>query len=119
MANEKAVLFIGANKPIVGRDQDAINLWIETPSWLDRQMRANWFQRYDGIWLTAHGGTMNSAWMCYGERARMDEWRRSDEFEAWIFRAQMCLEDLCVCPGVTQEGIRDAMDRRKRALSGR
>jgi hypothetical protein len=40
MANEKAVLFIGANKPIVGRDQDAINLWIETPSWLDRQMRA-------------------------------------------------------------------------------
>src|SRR5690349_1635953 len=81
MANEKAVLFIGANKPIVGRDQDAINLWIETPSWLDRQMRANWFQRFDGIWLTAHGGTMNSAWLCYGERARMDEWRRSDEFE--------------------------------------
>jgi bacterioferritin-associated ferredoxin len=31
----------------------------------------------------------------------------------------MCMEDLCVCPGVTQEGIRDAMDRRKRALSGR
>ena len=115
MANEKAVLFIGANKPIVGRDQDAINLWIETPSWLDRQMRANWFQRFDGIWLTAHGGTMNSAWLCYGERARMDEWRRTDEFEAWVFRASNCLADLGVIPGVNFAASRDTMERMKKA----
>ena len=116
MTNEKAVLWISANKPVVGRDQDAINLWIETPSWLDRQQRNSWFQRWDGIWLTAHGGTTNTAFLCYGERAKLDEWRRTEEFEAWVFRAQMCLEDLCVVPGVTADGMRDAFDRRKRAL---
>ena len=36
-----------------------------------------------------------------------------------MFQAQMCMEDLSVVPGVTQEGIRDAMDHRKRALSAR
>ena len=61
MTNEKAVLWLSANKPVVGRDQDAINLWIETPGWLDRQQRNSWFQRWDGIWLTAHGGTTNTA----------------------------------------------------------
>ena len=116
MTNEKAVLFISANKPVVSREQDAINLWAETPSWLERQQKNQWFQRWDGIWLTAHGGNMNTAFMCYGERAKLDEWRRTDEFEAWVFRAQTCLEDLCVVPGVTAEGIREAMDRRKRAL---
>ena len=119
MANEKAVLYISANKPVTGRDQDAINLWVETPGWLDRQQRANWFQRWDGLWLTPHGGTTNSVWLCYGERARIDEWRRTDEFEAWMFRAQLCLDDLCICPGVTTEGIREAMDRRKRALASK
>ena len=84
-----------------------------------RAQRATWFQRYDGIWLTAHGGNLNSAWLCYGERARLDEWRRTDEFEAWVFKAQMCMDDLVVCPGVTTEGIREAMERRKKAVGSR
>ena len=114
--NEKAVLFIGANRPIPGKENDAQRIWMETPGWLDSQQKAGFFTRWDGFWLTAHGGDMNSAFICYGERAKLDEWRRTEEFEAWVFRAQTCLEDLCVVPGVTAEGIRDAFDRRKRAL---
>src|SRR5687768_6436336 len=100
MGNEKAVLFISANRPIPGREKDAKALWMETPGWLDSQQKAGFFMRWDGFWLTPHGGDMNSVWVCYGERAKLDEWRRTDAFEAWVFRAQMCLDGLGVVPGV-------------------
>jgi hypothetical protein len=116
MANEKAVLFIGASRPIPGRENDAISLWTETGAWLDGQQKAGWFTRYDGFWLTPHGGDMNSAFLCYGDRAKLDEWRRTDEFEAWVFRAGSCLEGLGVVPGVNYAAARETMERRAKAL---
>jgi hypothetical protein len=106
MGNEKAVLCITINKPVVGREQDAIDLWLDTPGWLDEQQLAGWFQRFDGFWLTAQGATVNSSWLCYGERAKLDEWRRSEDFEAWVSRTQLCMEDLTIAPGVTTDAMR-------------
>ena len=68
------------------------------------------------FWLTPHGGDMNSAWLCYGERAKLDEWRRTDEFEAWVFRASTCMEGLGVVPGVNFAAARETMERRNRAI---
>ena len=116
MANEKAVLFIGANRPARGKENEAKSLWMETSSWLDSQCRAGYFSRWDGFWLTAHGGDMNSAFICYGERAKLDEWRRTDGFEAWVFRANQCLDGLCVVPGVNFAAAKDTMERMDRAL---
>ena len=116
MANEKAVLFIGANRPIPGREQDALNLWSETGAWLDAQQKAGWFARWDGFWLTAHGGDLNSAFTCYGDRAKLDEWRRTDAFEAWVFRASSCLEQLGVIPGVHYAAAQETMARRAKAI---
>src|SRR5262245_38855009 len=90
MGHEKAMLFIGANRPIPGRENEAMNLCMETGAWLDSQKTAGYFTRWDGFWLTPHGGDMNSAFVCYGDRAKLDEWRRTDAFEAWVFRAGSC-----------------------------
>jgi hypothetical protein len=111
MANEKAVLFIGANRPIPGREKEAKALWMETPGWLDGQQKAGFFARWDGFWLTPHGGDMNSVYVCYGERAKLDEWRRTDAFEAWVFRANMCLQGLGVVPGVNAAAAKETMER--------
>ena len=116
MANEKAVLFIGSNRPIVGRETEANNLWKETGAWLDAAQRNGWFSRWDGFWLTAHGGDLNAAFTIYGERSKLDEWRRTDEFEAWVFRATACLENVGVVPGVAYGATADTMARRARAL---
>lgn len=114
MANEKAMLFIGANRPIAGRENDAMNLWTETGGWLDAQQKKGFFSRWDGFWLTAHGGDMNSAFVCYGDRAKLDEWRRTDEFEAWVFRAQMCLDGIGVIPGVNYAAAQETMGRMRK-----
>jgi hypothetical protein len=119
MANEKAVLFIGANRPVPGREKEAMALWMETGAWLDTQQAAGYFSRWDGFWLTPHGGDMNSAWLCYGERAKLDEWRRTDAFEAWVFRAGSCMEGLGVIPGVNVAAAKETMDRRDKALGNK
>ena len=115
MANEKAVLFIGSNRPHLGREQEAMSLWQETGAWLDAQQKAGFFSRWDGFWLTAHGGDMNGAFICYGDRAKLDEWRRTDAFEAWVFRATNCLADLGVIPGVNFAAARETMERMSKA----
>ena len=114
--NEKAVLFLGANRPIPGKENDAQRIWMETPGWLDSQQKAGFFTRWDGFWLTAHGGDMNSAFICYGDRAKLDEWRRTDAFEAWVFRAMSCLDGLGVIPGVNFAAAKETMDRRAKAI---
>ena len=111
MANEKAVLFIGANRPIPGREKEAKAVWLETPAWLDSQQKAGFFTRWDGFWLTPHGGDLNSVFVCYGDRAKLDEWRRTDAFEAWVFRAGMCLSNLGVIPGVNAAVAKETMER--------
>jgi len=116
MSNEKAVLFIGANRPIPGKDNEAMKLWLETSGWLDSQAKDGWFSRWDGCWLTAHGGNLNSMFICYGERAKLDEWRRTDGFEAWVFRAMTCMEGLAVVPGVSFSAAKETMDRRTKAI---
>ena len=109
--HEKAVLFIGSNRPIPGRETEAMRLWAETTSWLDSQQNLGWFARWDGCWLTPHGGTTNSAFMCWGDRAKLDEWRRTEAFEAWCWRAQSCLEGFSVVPGWTWTTAKDQWER--------
>ena len=119
MANEKAVLFIGANRPIWGREAEAKAFWSETGAWLDSQQAAGYFSRWDGFWLTAHGGDLNNAFACYGDRAKLDEWRRTDAFEAWVFRASACLQGLGVVPGVTYAAVGETIARREKAVGDR
>ena len=57
-----------------------------------------------------------AAFTVYGDRAKLDEWRRTDEFEAWVFRAQNCFDQLGVVPGVTYAASSETMARRARAL---
>jgi hypothetical protein len=119
MANEKAVLFIGANRPIIGRENEAMGFWMESGAWLDSQCKAGHFDRWDGFWLTPHGGDLNSSFVCYGERAKLDEWRRTNEFEAWVFRATHCLEGFGVIPGVNHSAAQETMQRRAKAIGNK
>jgi hypothetical protein len=116
MGNEKAVLFIGANRPIAGRENDAMNLWVEAKGWFDSLQKDGWCSRWDAFGLTPHGGDLNSAFVLYGDRAKLDELRRTDAFEAWVFRAGSCLEGFGVIPGVSFAAFEETMARRAKAV---
>lgn len=108
-----AVLFIGWNRPHVGQEERAFN-WLMTDGmpWL-RAQEGKAFERLEILGLTAHGGDLNGCIILFGERARLDELRRTDEFEAFVMKMGGLFDRLGVVPGVNWEGIQAVMKRRQ------
>ena len=72
--------------------------------------RGEWFA------LTPHGGSTNFVITLFGERVKLDELRRTDEFEAFVFKLMNNMSGVAVVPGVNSAGIQSAMSRRDKAL---
>lgn len=110
MAN--AILFISWNRPHVGMDEKAYG-WLTTEGLAAlRKHEGKRFERMEVLGLTAHGGKLNGCIILFGERAALDELRRTDEFEAFAMKMSGLFDRLGVVPGVNWEGIQAVMKRR-------
>ena len=111
-----AILFIGWNRPHVGMEDRAYG-WMTTEglAYL-RKNEGRYFERMEMLALTAHGGGLNGAVILFGERAKLDELRRTDEFEAFAMRTSGLFEGLGVTPGLNWDGIQAAMKRRPKMV---
>ena len=74
------------------------------------------FERMEVIGLTAHSGDMNGCIILFGERAKLDELRRSDDFEAFSMKMSGLFDGLGVIPGVNWDGIQAMMKRRPKLV---
>jgi hypothetical protein len=107
-----ACLLIGFTRPIPGHESEAwTSLFDEGVGQLDRFKKEGWFESYELIGLTPHGGNLNSFALIKGERAKLDELRRTDAFERFSMRLFRVLEGYGVVPGVTLEGFRKVQER--------
>jgi hypothetical protein len=112
MAN--AVLFIGWNRPHVGHEKEAYGfLTSEGLAYLEKQ-KGKFFDRIEMVALTAHGGDLNGCILLFGERAKLDELRRTDEFEGFSMQMGMKFDRYGVVPGLTIDGIREVMKRNEK-----
>ena len=112
MAN--AVLFIGWNRPHVGQEKKAYGfLTSEGLAYLEKQ-KGKFFERVEMVALTAHGGDLNGTIMLFGERAKLDELRRTDEFEGFSMQMSSLFDRYGVVPGLTLDGIREVMKRNEK-----
>jgi hypothetical protein len=107
-----ACLLIGFNRPLPGRESEAYNaLFGEGLGQLESFKKEGWFESYDIVGLTPHGGNLNSFALLKGERAKLDELRRTDAFERFSMRLGRVLEGYGVVPGLTLEGLRKVQER--------
>jgi hypothetical protein len=107
-----AVLFIGWNRPVVGREAEAWKFLMgEGQEALARFQKQGYFERTERIALTPHGGTTNGMILLFGERAKLDELRRTDEFERLSLQLMMNFDGYGVVPGLNAEGLDKAMAR--------
>lgn len=107
-----AIMFIGWNRPHVGTEEKAYG-WLTTEgvSYLKKH-EGKAFERMELIGLTAHGGDLNGAIILFGERAKLDELRRTDDFEAFAMALSQRFDRVGVVPGLNWEGIQAVMKRR-------
>ena len=109
-----AVLFLGWNRPAAGRENDAYKFMMgEGQEVLATFQKQGLFERSERIALTPHCGTTNGMILLFGERAKLDELRRTDEFEKFSLRLMTLFEGYGVVPGLNGEGLDRAMARNK------
>jgi hypothetical protein len=107
-----AVLFIGWSRALAGVDPKKAYGYVMTEGMAYlRKLEGKAFERLETIGLTAHGGDVNDFVLLYGERSKLDELRRTDDFEAFVMKLDELFEGLAVVPGVTGEGIKAVMER--------
>jgi len=112
-----AVLFIGWNRPFPGTEDKAYG-WLATEGTQAlRAWEGKFFERTEHVVLTPHGGDLNGMILLFGERAKLDELRRTDEFEAFVMKLGSQFDGLGVVPGLNWDGIQKVMARRKAAAS--
>jgi hypothetical protein len=111
-----AVLFIGWDRPLPGVDPRKAygQLMTEGVPYLQK-LEGKAFERMETIGLTAHGGDVNGFILLFGDRAKLDELRRTDAFEGLVMKLDEQFGGLAVVPGVNWEGIKAVMDRAERA----
>ncbi len=107
-----AVLFIGWDRPLPGVDARKAfgHVMTEVVPHL-RKLEGKAFERMELIGLTAHGGDINGFVLLHGERAKLDELRRTDDFEAVAMKLNDMFSGLAVVPGVNDKGIEAVMNR--------
>jgi hypothetical protein len=107
-----ACLFLGWDQPNAVSDEAAYGkITRDLLGQLEQLQREGWFERYEVIGLTPHSGSVNAFCLLIGERARLDELRRSDAFERISMRLARSFTGYGVVPGVTLEGLRKVMQR--------
>ena len=107
-----AVLFIGWNRPLAGKESEAMRFVMgEGTEALARFEKQGYFERSERVFLTPHCGTTNGMMLLFGERAKLDELRRTDEFEKLSMKLSVLHTRYGVIPGVTGEGVRRFQDR--------
>lgn len=106
-----AILFIAWDRPHLGQDEKAMGyLTTEGLAYLEK-LKGTYFERFEMIGLTAHGSDLNFAVLLHGKREKLDELRRTDDFEAFSFKLSSFFARLRVVPGLSLEGLRKVMAR--------
>ncbi len=76
------VLFIGWNRSVKGREQQAMQLFQKVIEYYGGLKADGRIESFEPVMLAAHGGDLNGFFLLKGEVEKLDEVRRDDTFLA-------------------------------------
>jgi hypothetical protein len=107
-----ASLFIGWNRPVPGKETEAYgHVMREVSERIEMFKKAGWFESSQVVALTPHGGDLNGFILLNGERAKLDELRRTDDFETFSMKLGSMFSSYGVVPCVTGDGLKKVAER--------
>ena len=112
------VLFIGWNRPVVGREQQAMELFQKVVELYGKLQADGRIESFEPVILGAHGGDLNGFFLLKGEAQKLAELREDDAFVQIVMEAGYCLNGFGVVPGYIGEGLTDVISRWSKLLGG-
>ena len=105
------VLFIGWNRSVPGREQQAMQLFQKVVEFYGKLQAEGRIESFEPVILSAHGGDLNGFFLLKGEAEKLRDVRRDVTFLDLTIEAGYCLEGVGVIPGVIGEGLTDSFSR--------
>lgn len=109
MGFENNAYILGWNRPVVGRESVAAELFGTTIAYLDKCQKSGKVESWEPVFLRAHGGDLNGFFIIRGTHANL-EWVNNDaEFQELFTRAMHCLENVGFIPAYRANAVQDVM----------
>ena len=112
------VLFMGWNRPVVGREQQAMELFQKVVEFYGKLQADGRIESFEPVILAAHGGDLNGFFLLKGEAQKLAELREDDAFVQIVIEAGYCLDGFGIIPGYIGEGLADVFSRWSKLLGG-
>ena len=112
------VIFMGWNRPVVGREQQAMKLFEKSMEYWEKQKAEGQIESYEPVFLTSHGGDLNGFVMVRGEAERLAEVQNDGTFKDLAAEANYCIEGYGVIIGYIGEGATEVFTRWAKLVGG-
>jgi hypothetical protein len=109
MAN--AALFVGWNRAIAGREQQAMDLFGKVVAYYTKAQSEGKIESFEPVLLTAHGGDLNGFFLIRGDVEKLAAFKREDTFAEYVTEAAFCLEGVGVIDSAIGESLNNAFAR--------
>jgi hypothetical protein len=116
MANQ--ALFLGWNRPVSGREEQAMKLWGRTIEYYGKLQADGRIESFEPVLLAAHGGDLNGFFLIRGEAEKLNDVRRDDAFLDFLIEADHCLEGFGLVTAWIGDGLNDVFARWAKLVSG-
>jgi hypothetical protein len=103
------VLFSGWNRPVVGRERQAMELFQRAVGLYTKWQASGLITSFEPCILTGHGGDMNGFFLIRGEPEKLAALRRNEEFTAMQIEAGLVIEKHGTVDGYVGDAVMGAM----------
>jgi hypothetical protein len=115
MADE--ALFLGWGEVVRGRETKAVDVFNESIEYYGRLQQDGKIESFDAWFLAPHGGDLGGFILLHGEREKLDEIQRSEEFEQLQARVAMIVDRSGTVNAYTGEALARGMGQFQSAAS--
>lgn len=106
-----ATLFIGWNRPVIGRETQAAAFWKEAMGLYAALQQEGRIESFEPVLLSSHGGDLNGFVLLRGAAAKLDEVRRDERFMDLVIKGSMLTSNFGVVNGFIGSGLERVMNR--------
>ena len=105
------LIFIGWNRPVVGREQQAMKLFQKAMEYYSKLQSGGKIESFEPVILAHHGGDLNGFIILRGESKKLAEVREESTFLEYTIESGYCLEGFGIVSCYTGEGMKDIFVR--------